>query len=455
MVNALYKNNVGGRGKKKKDEGELKTKVKKIFDLQGHDVTVKGEFIAGLTSFFAVVYIIAVNSSILSDAGLPVEGAIIATVLSSFVGCLLMGFISNAPIILVPGMGVNALFSYTIVGAMGLSWKEALAAVVVSGILFAIISFTKFSKILTTSIPTSLKEAITVGIGLLITFIGLQKSGIVVGSETTFVSLGDFSNPLVYVTFINLIITLMLFIREVPGNFLISMIGGTIISYFFGLVDFSKVTFSNFSLGAYKEVFFKVDFSAITSITFWIAVFSLTLVLVFENLGLLHGQINIMLEKPKKFKNAFRSCSLSAITCGLFGTSPTVATIETAAGIAAGGKTGLTSVITGSLFLTSLFLLPIIKVIPNSAISPILIVIGGLMIKNVLHIDLNDFSEGFPAFLIIVMIPLTFSIVDGMAFGFIAYPIVKLAAKKSKEISLTMYIISAIFLMSFILHALG
>lgn len=443
---------MGGRGINEKDEGELKTKVKKIFNLEKHNATVKGEFIAGLTSFFAVVYIIAVNSTILSDAGLSLEGAIIATVLSSFVGCLLMGIIGNAPIILVPGMGVNALFSYTIVGSMGLSWQSALAAVVVSGILFAIISHTKFSEILTTSIPTSLKEAITVGIGMLITFIGLQKSGIVIGSQTTFVSLGDFNNPLVYVTFINLIITLILFIRNVPGNFLISMISGTIISYFFGLVDVSKITFSNFSLGAYKDVFLKADFSSIASINFWIAVFSLTLVLVFENLGLLHGQINIMLKEPKKFKNAFKSCSLSAITCGLFGTSPTVATIETAAGIAAGGKTGMTSIFTGVLFLTSLFLLPFIKVIPNSAISPILIVIGGLMIKNALNINFNDFSEGFPAFLIIVMIPLTFSIVDGMAFGFIAYPIVKLAAKKSKEISITMYIISAIFLINFILH---
>ncbi|WP_050607456.1 NCS2 family permease [Clostridium niameyense] len=433
----------------------MNTKFNKLFNLNDHNATFKGEMLAGLTSFFAIVYIIAVNSSILSDAGLPLEGAIIATVLSSFVGCLLVGFTSNAPLILVPGMGVNALFSYTIVGAMGLSWKQALAAVFVSGIMFSVVAFTKLSKILTESIPTSLKEAITVGIGILITFIGLQKSGIVVGSNSTFVALGQFNNPLVYVTFINLIITVVLFIRNVPGNFLISMITGTFISYFFGLVDVSKLSFSNFSLAGYGEVFLKMDFSAITSIVFWVAVFSLTLVLVFENLGLLHGHINVMLKEPKKFKTSFRGCSISAITCGLFGTSPTVATIETAAGITAGGKTGLTSIVTGLLFLLALFLLPLIKIIPNSAISPILIVIGGLMIKNTLNINFNDFSEGFPAFLTIVMIPLTFSIVDGMAFGFIAYPIVKLANKKYKEVSLAMYIISIIFLLNFILHALG
>ncbi len=260
----------GGRGIKEKDEGEVEKKLNNLFNLKKNNTTVKGEMLAGLTSFFAIVYIIAVNASILSDAGLPLEGgAIIATVLSSFVGCVLVGFISNAPLILVPGMGVNALFSYTIVGSMGLSWQQALAAVFVSGILFAVIAFTKFSKILTKSIPTSLKEAITVGgIGILITFIGLQKSGIVIGSKTTFVTLGHFNNPLVYVTFINLIITVVLFIKNVPGNFLISMVTGTVISYFFGLVDTSKLIFSKFSLDSYKELFFKMDFSSITSITF-------------------------------------------------------------------------------------------------------------------------------------------------------------------------------------------
>lgn len=430
-------------------------KNKKVFDLKGNNTTLKKEIIAGLTSFFAIIYIIAVNSSILGDAGVPIEGGIVATILTSFVGCLLVGFISDAPMILVPGMGVNALFSYTIATNMGLTWQQGFAAVFVSGIVFAIIAFTKLSKILTESIPNSLKEAITVGIGLFITFIGLQKSGIVIHSESTLVALGHFNDPMVYVTFINLILTLILFICNIPGNFLIGMIGGTIISYFFGLVDISKLNFAKFSLGAYKNVFMSMDFSAIGSVTFWVAVFSLALVLVFENLGLLHGHVNVMLDEPKKFKSCFRCCSISAITCGIFGTSPTVATVETAAGIAAGGKTGLTSVVTGILFLASLFLLPFIKIIPNSAISPILIIIGALMIKNALNINFNDFSEGFPAFLIIAMIPLTYSIVDGMAFGFIAYPIVKIANKKSKDVSIAMYVIACMFLVNFILHALG
>ncbi|PRR78520.1 Guanine/hypoxanthine permease PbuO [Clostridium liquoris] len=431
----------------------MNKKINSLFNLKEYNATVKGEIIAGFTSFFAIVYIIAVNSSILSDAGLPLEGAIVATVLSSFVGCLIVAFIGNAPIIMVPGMGVNALFSYTIAGSMGLSWQQALAAVFISGIVFSIVAFTKLATILTESIPTSLKEAITVGIGLFITFIGLQKSGIIINSPKTFVALGHLNEPQVYVTFINLVITLVLFIMEVPGNFLISMIGGTVIAYFFGLVDISQLAFSGFSLSSYKQVFLAMDFSNIASLSFWIAVFSLTLVLVFENLGLLHGQINVMLKEPDKYKKSFKACALSAITCGVLGTSPTVATIETAAGIAAGGRTGLTSIVTGFLFLLSLFFLPLIKIIPNSAISPILIIIGGLMMKNVLNIDFNDFSEGFPAFLTIIMVPLTFSIVDGMAFGFITYPIVKIASKKTKDVSIPMYIISVIFLINFILHA--
>ncbi|KAJ51980.1 AGZA family xanthine/uracil permease-like MFS transporter [Clostridium tetanomorphum] len=433
----------------------MKGKFNNLFRLKEHNTTVKGEIVAGLTSFFAIVYIIAVNSSILSDAGLPIEGAVIATILSSFVGCLIIAFMANVPVTIVPGMGVNALFSYTIAGVMGLSWKEALAAVFISGIVFFIVAFTKLATMLTESIPTSLKESITVGIGLLITFIGLQKSGIIIDSQRTFVALGHLSNPEVYVTFINLVLTLTLFIMNVPGNFLIGMIGGTFIAYFFGLVDMSELTFSGFSVEGYKQVFFSMDFSNIASLSFWIAVFSLTLVLVFENLGLLHAHVNVMLKQPHKYRTSFKACAISAITCGILGTSPTVATIESAAGIADGGKTGLTSVITGSLFLIALFFLPFIKIIPNSAISPILIIIGGLMMKNTLNIDLHDFTEGFPAFLTIVMIPLTFSIVDGMAFGFIAYPIVKIANKKAREVSIPMYVISVTFFINFILHAVS
>ncbi|WP_191565761.1 NCS2 family permease [Metabacillus idriensis] len=425
----------------------------KYFQLEQHDTTVKKELLAGIVSFFTIVYIVVVNGAILADAGIPIEAGIIATVLTSFAGCILMGFIGNTPIILVPGMGVNALFTYTICGSMGLSWQEGLAVVFVSGILFAIVAFTKLSGIISASIPNSLKEAITVGIGIFLTFIGLQKGGIVTSSETTFVKLGDFTDPHVIVTLITLLITITLFARNIPGNFLISILLGTAISAGFGLINSSAGGSSGFSLDVYFDVLGAMSFEKIADLAFWTATFSLTMVIVFENIGLVYGHVN-MIQRPDRYKGSLRANAISAITAGLFGTSPTVSTVETAAGISAGGRTGLTAITTGLLFLSSLFFLPYIKMIPDSAIAPILILIGGLMIQNIQNIDLKDFTESFPAFLIIALIPLTYSIVDGMAFGFIAYPLLKLVMKRSKEVAIPLYIIALLFLANFITHTI-
>lgn len=429
--------------------------MKNFFNLKEHQVSFKNEFTAGLTSFFAAVYIIVVNASILSDTGMPLEGQIVATVLASLVGCLLMAFISNSPLILMPGMGVNALFTYTIVKSMGLSYEQALAAVVMSGILFSIVAFTKLSTIISKAIPESLKEAITVGIGLFITFIGLQKSGLIISDAKNLVALGSLNSPEVLAFLITLAIALFLFLREIPGAFLISIITGTLICFGFNIIDLTGINFGSIDISNYNKLFFSMDFSQISTLSFWIATFSLTLVLVFENIGLLHGQINGMLKSENKFNSALKATALSTLCCGLLGTSPSVSTVEGTAGITAGGKTGLTSLITGMLFLVSLLFIPFIKIIPNAAISPILIIIGGLMIKNVENINFSDFTEGFPAFLTIVLIPLTYSIVDGIAFGFIAYPMMKFFKKDQKELSTSMYIISLLFLAYFILHGIN
>jgi AGZA family xanthine/uracil permease-like MFS transporter len=429
----------------------MKGLLENRFDLRGHHTTVQQEMIAGTTSFFTIVYIIVVNAAILSDAGIPLEAGILATVFSSLVGCLLMAFLANAPIILVPGMGVNAFFTFTIVHSMKLNWQEALAAVFISGIVFAATAFTPLAKTLSETIPKSLKEAITVGIGIFLAFIGLQKSGLVVANSNTAVALGSLRDPHVLAALVTLVIALILFIRNIKGNFLWTIAIGTSISWLFGIVDTTENGTSQFSLIDYGSVFGAMSFSKITSVSFWIAVFSLSMVLIFENMGLLHG----MLERPEKFQRAYQSNALSVLFCGLFGTSPTVSTVESAAGIAAGGKTGLTSLTTGILFLGSLSVLPFVQVIPDSAIAPILIIIGGLMIVNIQNINLQDFSEGFPAFLIIVMIPLTYSIADGIAFGFIAYPVLKLALGKHNEVGKPLYIIASLFFLTFVLHAIG
>ncbi|MED1472353.1 NCS2 family permease [Bacillus salipaludis] len=428
--------------------------MKGVFKLKEHKTNLKKEVMAGFTSFFSIVYIIAVNGHILHDSGMPLEAGIIATIFASVVGCLLAAFIPNAPLMIVPGMGINALFTYTFVGSMGLSYQEALGAVVVSGVLFAFIAFSKLASIISKSIPSSLKEAITVGIGLFIAFIGLQKSGLIVENPNNFVALGDLSSPIVLASIINLVITLFLFLKKVPGNFLISIILGTLTSYFLGVIDFSHMDKGFISLNDYRNVFLSFDFGKIATIPFWTATFSLTLVLVFENIGILHSQVDGMLKAPEKNGKALRAVSISAILCGLLGTSPPVSTVESAAGITAGGRTGLTSVVTGFLILMSLFFLPLIKLVPNSAIAPILIILGGLMLTNIVNIDFTDFTEAFPAFLIILMIPLTYSIVDGIAFGFIAYPLVKLFTNKHKQLSIPIFIISFLFLTNFLLHSI-
>ncbi|GAA0078103.1 NCS2 family permease [Clostridium sp. CTA-5] len=426
--------------------------MNKFFKLKEHNSTVRRETIAALTSFFAAVYIIIVNASILSDSGINLEPLIISTVFASLIGCLLAGFISNAPLIIMPGMGINALFTYTIVNTLGLTFYEGLATVIVAGVLFVIITLTPLANTITESIPNNLKEAITVGIGLFITLIGLGKSGLIVSNPSTLLKLGDITSPQVIAFFIIMIITLILFIKNVPGGFLISIILGTIISIFMGIVDTSNLTFSLPNFGAYKDIFFNPDFSGIASVNFWIATFSLTLVLIFENIGLLHGQVIGLLNAPEKNPKALSAVAFSVIAYGFLGTSPPVSTVEGAAGIAAGGRTGLTSIITGLLFLASIFFIPFISIIPNAALSPILIIIGCLMFQNLRHLNFDDLTELIPAFITIILIPLTYSIVDGIAFGFILYPICKIVTNKRKDISICMYIISSIFLLYFLIQ---
>lgn len=428
--------------------------MEKFFKLKEHKSTFKIELMAGLTSFFASVYIVAVNSSILSDGGKEMQALIIATVLASVVGCLLVAFLSNTPLITMPGMGINALFTYTVIQTMGLSFSQALGAVLVAGVLFTIVALTPLSKIITDAIPVSLKSAMTVGIGLFITFLGLQKSGLIISDKSTLVKLGNIANIHILIFLATLVLTVILFVKNVPGNFLISIIFGTVLSLIFGTIKFSGPVFAIPNFASYKDLFFSLSFDQFLNPNFWIAAFSLGLVLIFENIGLLHSQVGGLLNQPEKIQKALNAVALSTIVCSLLGTSPTVSTVEGQAGIVSGGKTGLTSVVTSICILLSLFFIPVLTIIPNAAIAPILIIIGSLMMSHIKDINFEDFTECFPAFIIMILIPFTFSIVDGMAFGFIIYPIVKIAAKKGKDVSIPTYIIGSIFLIYFILSAM-
>lgn len=413
----------------------------------------KREWAAGILSYFASVYIVMVNAAILHDAGMPLRAGMVATLLTAITGCLLMAFGGKTPIIVVPGMGINAFFTYTLVHSMKLDWREALAVVVVTGVLFAIVAFTSLYRILSDAIPHNLQHAITVGIGLFLTFIGLQKSGIVIAHATTFVAIGHFSDPAVITSVVTLLLALVLFIRGTRGGLLISILAGTGLAYLLGAAHAPENTESGHVFSGYGDVFASMQWSGFISLVFWIAVFLLLLIVVFENIGLISSQ-TLMIGRPERFKSSLRALSVANIAAGLFGSSPVVAAAESTAGIAAGGRSGLTSLVTGLLFGATFLFIPLLAYVPDSAIAPILIVIGGLMVQSVREMDLSDMTELFPAFLIMVMIPFTYSIVDGMAFGFITYPVVKLATGKGKDVPPALYGIAGLFVANFVLHAL-
>ncbi|MGP4106942.1 NCS2 family permease [Virgibacillus sp. L01] len=418
--------------------------------LEATNVKWRTEIIAGLVGYLTTVYIVAVNGSILSEAGISLEAGMLATILASFVGTVLMGLFAKLPLILIPGMGINALFAYSIVEGAGLTFQEGLAVVLIASVLFIITAFSRLGILLKEAIPESLKHAITGGLGFFLILIGLEKSELVVSGTNTIVAIGDFTSPTVIVSLLTLFIAIFLFIKNVPANFLITMISGTVLAYLFGILDTGKSTVSV----NMNEMLFIPSFTAVDELAFWLAIFPLAMILIFENMGLLHGQLH-MLKRDNSYKKAYQVTAFSSLTCAFFGTSPTVSAAENAAVIASNGRSRKAAVTAGLLFLATFFIIPWISMIPNAAISPILIIVGVLMAQNIRHVPLDDLSEALPAFLIVALIPFTYSIADGMAFGFIAYPIVKLALGKQKELSVTLIVISTLFLFDFIIKMSG
>ncbi|RYG73928.1 NCS2 family permease [Lentibacillus lipolyticus] len=405
---------------------------------------------AGLIGYLTTVYIVAVNGSILGEAGVSLESGMIATILASFAGTILMGLYAKLPLILVPGMGINALFAYSIVESTGLSFQEGLAVVFVASVLFIITAFTKLGRVLKEAIPESLKHAITVGLGFFLILIGLEKSGLVVGGEQTIIAIGDFTSPVFIVSLLTLFIAIFLFMKNIPANFLVTMISGTTLAYVFGILDTTRNSI-HVNVG---DSLFVPSFAAAGELDFWLAVFPLTIILIFENMGLLHGQLH-MLKQQDSYNKAYQITAFSSLLSAFFGTSPTVSAAENAAVITSNGRTGKTAVTAGVLFLATLFIIPWISMIPNSAISPILIIVGVLMAQNLRNVPMDDMSEALPAFLIVAMIPFTYSIADGMAFGFIAYPIVKFAMGRQKELSGILLVIAGLFLFHFAMKIIG
>ena len=419
--------------------------------LENQNQIIKTEVLAGCTTFVASVYIILTNALILSDAGISQDAAMMATIFTCALSTILMGVLSNTPFIVVPGMGINSLFTYTIVNSMGLSWQEALGAVFVSGIIFTIIASTNITKILLKSIPNTLKHSITVGVGFFILFIGLQKSGLVVPSDATMVSLGNITSKEALLSIITLIFILVLHIKNVNGGLLISIIGGTILSLFMGVTDISSINFSSFDIGAIKDVFLAMSLKNVFTIPFIVAVFSITIVIVFENMGILYGQMEAI-GKADEFEGPFKVAGISNIIAGVLGTSPTIVAAENFSGISQGAKSKVAAFTSAILFLLSIFLIPVLKLIPNGVISSVLIFVGILMIQTFFDIEREDSIDSIAMIIIIVMIPFTYNIVNGISLGFIAYTVLKVLTGKYKEVSPSMYVLTALFILSFIMN---
>lgn len=419
--------------------------------LENKNQIIKTEVLAGCTTFVASVYIILTNALILSDAGISQDAAMMATIFTCALSTILMGVVSNTPFIVVPGMGINSLFTYTIVNSMGLSWQEALGAVFVSGIIFTIIASTNLTKILLKSIPNTLKHAITVGVGFFIIFIGLQKSGLVVSNNATILSLGNITNKEALLSIITLIFILVLHIKNINGGLLISIICGTIISLFMGITDISSISFSSFNIGAIKDVFLAMSLKNVLTVPFIVAVFSITIVIVFENMGILYGQMDAI-GKVKEFERPFKIAAISNIIAGVFGTSPTIVAAENFSGISQGAKSKVAAFTSAILFLLSIFLIPALKIIPNGVISSVLIFVGILMIQTFFDIERGDSIDSIAMIIIIVMIPFTYNIVNGISLGFIVYTVLKVLTGKYKDVSVSMYLLTALFILSFIMN---
>ncbi|MFE3973958.1 MULTISPECIES: NCS2 family permease [unclassified Peribacillus] len=430
-----------------------------MFKLKERNSNIKTEVLAGLTTFLTLAYIIVVNPMILSDAGVPFDQAFTATIIAIIVGTLCMALLANYPIIIAPAMGLNAYFAYSVLGAHDISYTVAFSAVFVTGIIFILLSLTSFRSKLIEAIPNNLKHAISAGIGLFITFIGLRLSGVVTQHESNLVTLGSFRDPSVALTLVGLVITIVLIVRNVQGAIFIGMIVTAIIAFFTGQLEVDGLV----STPTLPEGIIVAN--PITSIADVInyglygVVFSILLVMLFDTTGALLGIVRqaglLKNNKLEKSGSAFFADSIGTTVGAMFGTSPTAASVESSAGVGAGGKTGLTALVVAILFLITAFFSPLIGAVSNVAAitAPSLIIVGSMMIKSINEIDWTHFDESFPAFLVIVAMPLTSSIANGIALGFIAYPILKMARGKFREVHPFVYVFAILFLYQLIFLA--
>lgn len=418
-----------------------------FFKLEKNNTNIRTEVVAGLTTFLTMVYIIIVNPVILSSAGVPFDQVFIATIISAIVGTVFMGLFANYPIAIAPGMGMNAYFA-SVVAAHGVTYQIVFGTVFLAGILFVLLSLTSLRETLIRAIPYSLKFGITSGIGLFIAFLGLKMSGFVVPNDDTMIGLGDLHDPVTLLTLAGLLITLALMTWNVKGALFLGMLITGVIGFFTGMLEYGGIA----SMPP-APVFFDIDIGGVFSNGLYTVVFAFLLVTIFDTTGTMIG----VAEQAGFMKNGYMPRAKSALladatatTVGsLFGTSPSSAYVESTSGVAAGGRTGLTSVVVALLFALSLFFKPVVEAISGlpSITAPALIIVGCFMMEGLARIDWKSFDEAFPAFVIILTMPLTSSIATGIAVGFITYPLMKLLSGKGKDVHWIIYVFGFIFLL--------
>ena len=455
-------------------------KLEKLFHLKENKTDVRTEVIAGITTFMTMAYILAVNPNILEASGMDRGAVFTATALSAFIATCLMALLSNYPFVLAPGMGLNAYFAYTVVLGMGYSWQQALAAVFVEGLIFILLSLTNVREAIFNSIPMNLKHAVSVGIGLFIAFIGLQNAKIVVNNDSTLVSVFSFKSAVkdgtfnsmgitVLLALIGILVTAILLVKNIKG----SILWGILITWGLGILcQFAGLYVPNPELGFFSllpdfsngisvpsmaPTFMKMDFSIVFSLDFVVIMFAFLFVDMFDTLGTLIGVASKadMLDKDgklPKIKGALLSDAVGTSVGAVCGTSTVTTFVESASGVAEGGRTGLTAIVAAILFGLSLFLSPIFLAIPSFATAPALIVVGFLMLTSITKIDFNDYTEAIPCFIAIIAMPFMYSISEGIAMGVISYVVINLISGKAKEkkISVLMYVLAVLFVLKYV-----
>lgn len=427
--------------------------LKKLFGFDPAQTTVRTEIIAGVTTFLTMSYILAVNPSMFGQLeGMPAGAVFTSTALAAIVGCLAMAFCGKLPFGLAPGMGLNAFFVYSVCLGMGYSWQFALTAVLIEGIIFIILTLTNVREAIVNAIPLSLRNAIGAGIGLFIAFIGLESAGVIVNDEATLVALGDLTSGSAFLAFIGVIITGFLYARNIPGAILIGIIVTMIIGIPLGVTEFVGVLSKPESIA---PIFCQFEFDNILTLDMLVVVFTFLFIDMFDTVGTLVGvctKAGLVDQKGNihRIKQAFLADSIATTVGATLGTSTTTTYVESAAGVAQGGRSGLTALAVACCFVIALFFSPLFLSIPAAATAPALVIVGLLMLEPIRNIPFGDFSESIPAFVCIIMMPLTYSISNGILLGMITYVLMNIVCGHFRKITPAMYILSILFILKFI-----